>query len=189
MECANAPTHCKWKAVKSKLKSAICSCDDMKCIQPCIQSLKETVAFIRFQPSLWPSWLPFLLQFVSVLSKALLYFLFPVTVHSIYQVFSKMASYFHSILTACVPHFCFCFYLYFLVLLFLQRYLALKASVSSILKVCHFTLLGFAFKPVRSLSPNLTPACMVFRRSCSWGSYCRFSKTVIKPQNNTPYRR
>lgn len=59
---------------------------------------------------------------------------------------------------------------------FPQRYLALKASVSSILKVL----------PVRSLSPNFTSVCMIFCRSCSWGHYCRFSESVIKPQNNTP---
>lgn len=57
---------------------------------------------------------------------------------------------FHSMYTARGLHFCFGLQLYFMVLFVFRGILPRKCQ-RAVLKVCHFTLLGCTFKPVRSL--------------------------------------
>lgn len=57
-------------------------------------------------------------------------------------------------------------------LLFHQRYLALKASVSSLLKVGHFTLLGYTLKPNQAKFTNILLSACFFVEHVN---NCRFN--------------
>lgn len=151
-----------------------------KCIQTCIQSLKETVAFMSL--------------IIVMASYSLSHFWarpYCVTDSIFFLAFCRNALWFSFHVHCTWPTFLFWSSVVLYGFVRLQRYFAPKVSESSV-KGLSFYSAGMYFQTSEvTCHPILLLPAWSFCGTCSWGHKCRFSEPLIKPHkhrttHNTP---